>query len=120
MVLSLYLIDLENFEMTLTLGQQLKSFLKCGCFKSSRFSLKLEHGDVSVVSKVSKTETLQKNLKGFYAKLHPGQAEIFRKYAYNSLLEDKDKDIYVMYGPLSYVNHSCSAMIRLAPPDKDN
>lgn len=90
------------------------------CFKSSGFSLKLEHEDVSVVSKVSNIDILSKSLKGFYSKLHPCQAETFRKYEYHCLLEDEDKDIYVLYGPLSYVNHSCSAMIRLAPPDKDN
>lgn len=90
------------------------------CFKSSGFRLKLENADVSVVSNVSKIDSLSKSLKGFYSKLYPGQAEVFRKYEYHSLLEDEDNEVYVLYGPLSYVNHSCSAMIRLAPPDKDN
>jgi hypothetical protein len=90
------------------------------CFKSRGFSLKLEDDDVSVVSKVSNIDTLSKSLKGYYTKLHPGQPEVFQKYKYHSLLEDEDKDVYVLYGPLSYVNHSCSAMIRLPPPDKDN
>jgi hypothetical protein len=88
------------------------------CFKSRKFTLRLDHGDISVISKVSDYETLSKSLKGFYLRLHHSQSEIFRKYKYHTLLEDEDEQIYVLYGPLSYVNHSCTAIVRLAPPNK--
>lgn len=88
-------------------------------FKSADFELKYENEEVSVISKVNDFDKLSASLKGFYVRLHQDHAEVFRKFAYHSLVEDANKISYALYGPLSYVNHSCSAMVRLIPPDSE-
>ena len=85
-------------------------------FKTSKFKLKYENNEVSVISNVSDCNKLIKRLKGFFVKLQPDHVELFRKFEYNSLVQDEEKNSYVLYGPLSYVNHSCSAVMRISPP----
>jgi hypothetical protein len=86
------------------------------CFKSSSFKLKCENGMVSVINKANDIDKLKKDLKGFFARLHKNQADLFKQFKYHSLVEGVDKVSYAMYGPLSYANHSCSAIIRILPP----
>jgi hypothetical protein len=105
----------KKFRNSQKFREKAQEFFKL-TFKVNTFKLKLENNEVSVISKISDYEKLNKSLKGFYVKIHPAHVKIFKRYEYSSLVEDNQKNTYAMFGPLSYANHSCSAVIRISPP----
>lgn len=65
-----------------------------------------------VIAHTSSVARLSHSLIGQYVTLSEGAYALLRKSGYNSLIQCKSV-FYILYGPLQFVNHSCTSLLSI-------